>query len=184
MYFFNEDWDLVQMMTAKKVTIKGAQWLLENGAVTVFSKDSSFPLTTNFKNKSIVMNEDSQDLQSAGQTADMMSQSELKHFIAKNRAAGLDTVAYEVDYHAKISFAFDGMVMSLLGLPFSVGKARSGGTILSAGVALALVFAYYVFYSSGITLGQHGTIPPVVAAWAPNIVMVSLAFVLLKRLKR
>ena len=184
MYFFNPDWDLVQMMTARSVSIKGAQWLLENGAVTVFSRESSFPLTTNFKKKSIVMTEDSKDLQSAGQTADMMSQGELKHFIAKNRAAGLDTVAYEVDYYAKISYAFAGLVMSLLGLPFSVGKARSGGTVLSAGVALALVFAYYVFYSSGITLGQHGTIPPLMAAWIPNIVMSGLALVLLKRLKR
>lgn len=184
MYFFNDDWDLVQMLTARNVTIQGAQWALEDGAVTVFSKDSSFPLTSDFKKKNIVMAEDSKDLQSAGQTADMMTQTELKHFIAKNKNAGLDTIAYEVDYHAKVSFAFAGLVMSLLGLPFSVGKARSGGTMLNAGIALALVFAYYVFYSSGVTLGQHGTLPPIVAVWIPNIVMTGLALVLLKRLKR
>ncbi|WII72277.1 LPS export ABC transporter permease LptG [Bdellovibrio sp. 22V] len=184
MYFFNEAWDLVQMITARDVEIKGAQWLLEHGAVTVFSKDSSFPLTSQFKKKNIVMAEDSKDLQSAGQTADMMSQKELKHFIEKNKNAGLDTVAYEVDYHAKISFAFAGLVMCLLGIPFSVGRARSGGTMLNIGICLGLVFAYYVFYSSGITLGQHGTVPPYIAAWAPNIVMSILALVLLKRLKR
>lgn len=184
MYFFNDNWDLVQMITARKVVIQGAQWLLESGAVTVFSKETSFPLTSQFKKKSIIMAEDSKDLQSAGQTADMMSQSELKHFIEKNKEAGLDTVAYEVDYHAKISFAFAGLVMSLLGLPFSVGKARSGGSMLNVGIALALVFAYYVFYSSGITLGQHGTVPPFIAAWTPNIVMSGVALVLLKRLKR
>ncbi|WP_295905062.1 LPS export ABC transporter permease LptG [uncultured Bdellovibrio sp.] len=184
MYFFNDVWDLVQMITAREVHIQGSQWLLENGAVTVFSKDSSFPLTSQFKTKSIVMAEDSKDLQSAGQTADMMSQKELEYFIKKNKDAGLDTVAYEVDYHAKISFAFAGLVMCLLGIPFSVGRARSGGTMLNVGICLALVFAYYVFYSSGITLGQHGTLPPVAAAWAPNIVMSGLALVLLKRLKR
>ncbi len=74
MYFFNDQWDLVQMITAREVLIEGAQWLLSNGAVTVFSKDSSFPLTSQFKNKNIVMAENSKDLQSAGQTADMMSQ--------------------------------------------------------------------------------------------------------------
>ncbi|XGC79909.1 LPS export ABC transporter permease LptG [Bdellovibrio bacteriovorus] len=184
MYFFNEAWDLVQMITARQVNIEGAQWVLEEGAVTIFSKDSSFPLTSQFKRKSIVMAEDSKDLQSAGATANMMSQKELDHFINKNKAAGLDTVAYEVDYHAKISFAFAGLVMCLLGIPFSVGKARSGGTMLNVGICLALVFAYYVFYSSGITLGQHGTVPPVVAAWTPNILMTLVALVLLKRLKR
>lgn len=184
MYFFSDEWDLVQMITARQVIIRGAQWLLENGTVTVFSKDSSFPLTSHFQTKSIVMAEDSKDLQSAGQTADMMSQKELEHFIKKNKEAGLDTVAYEVDYHSKISFAFAGLVMCLLGIPFSVGRARSGGTMLNIGICLALVFAYYVFYSSGITLGQHGTLPPVMAAWVPNIVMIGVGLVLLKRLKR
>ncbi|HEY1078500.1 MAG TPA: LPS export ABC transporter permease LptG [Bdellovibrio sp.] len=184
MYFFDEAWDLVQMMTAREVSIQGAQWSLQNGTVTIFTKDSSFPLTSQFKSKNIVMAEDSKDLQSAGQTADMMSQKELEHFIKKNKDAGLDTVAYEVDYHSKLSFAFAGLVMCLLGIPFSVGKARSGGTMLNVGICLALVFAYYVFYSSGITLGQHGTLPPVMAGWIPNIVMAGLALVLLKRLKR
>lgn len=184
MYFFNDAWDLVQMIAARQVKIEGSQWQLEDGAVTVFSKDSSFPLTSQFKKKSIVMAEDSKDLQSAGATANMMSQKELEHFIDKNKDAGLDTVAYEVDYHAKISFAFAGIVMCLLGIPFSVGKARSGGTMLNVGICLGLVFAYYVFYSSGITLGQHGTVPPVVAAWTPNILMSVVGLVLLKRLKR
>ncbi|MEK2690384.1 LPS export ABC transporter permease LptG [Bdellovibrio sp. GT3] len=184
MYFFSDDWDLVQMITAHDVVINGSQWLLEKGTVTLFTKDSSFPLTTDFKDKSIVMAEDSKDLQSAGQTAEMMSQGELKHFIKKNKDAGLDTVAYEVGYLSKMSFAFAGLVMSLLGLPFSVGRARSGGTMLNLGICLGLVFAYYVFYSSGITLGNQGAVPPVVAAWAPNILMGALALVLLKRLKR
>ncbi len=42
--------------------------------------------------------------------------------------------------------------------------------MLNIGICLALVFAYYVFYSSGITLGAAGAVP-LVAAWTPNIVM-------------
>lgn len=184
MYFFSDDWDLVQMITAREVAMEGPQWSLENGTVTVFSKESSFPLSSQFKVKKMAMAEDSKDLQSAGQTAEMMSHTELRRFIDKNKDAGLDTVAYEVDYHRKFSFAFAGLVMCLLGIPFSVGRARSGGTMLNVGICLGLVFAYYVLYSSGITLGQHGTVPPVAAAWAPNILMAILALVLLKRLKR
>lgn len=184
MYFFSEDWDLVQMISAREVNMSGPQWELENGAVTIFTKDSSFPLTSQFKTKKITMSEDSKDLQSAGQTAEMMSQKELAHFIERNKDAGLDTVAYEVDYHAKFGFALSGLVMCLLGIPFSVGRARGGGTMLNVGICLGLVFAYYVLYSSGLTLGQHGTIPPIVAAWAPNVLMAGLGLVLLKRLKR
>lgn len=184
MYFFSDGWNLIQMLTAKEVELKGRQWELKDGSVTVFSADSSFPLTSQFQSKIVPMGEDSQDLTSTGQTSEMLSQGELAHFIAKNKEAGMDTTRYEVDYHSKFGFAFAGLVMVLLGIPFSVGRARSGGTMLNVGICLGLVFAYWVLYSSGLTLGGHGQLPPIAAAWLPNLTMGGLGLVLLKRLRR
>ncbi len=184
LYSLSESWDLIQMLTANQVTMVGQTWALQDGAVTVFTQDSSFPLTSVFKTKTITMTEDSKDLQSTGQTSDMLSQSELKHFIDRNKEAGLDTIAYEVDYASKYSFAFAGLVMCLLGIPFSVGRARSGGTMINVGICIGLVFIYYILYSSGITLGQHGTLNPLLAAWGPNILMTALALWFLWRSRR
>jgi lipopolysaccharide export system permease protein len=184
LYLFSDAWDLLQMMTAKEVEINGSQWKLIDGSVTLFAADSSFPLTSTFNEKQIAMSEDSKDLTSTGQTSDMLSQSELSRFIEKNREAGLDTVRYEVDYYSKFAFAFAGIVMSLLGIPFSVSRQRSGGTFLNIGICMALVFGYWILYSSSLTLGGHAYFPPVVAAWAPSVIMGSLALYLLKRLKR
>jgi lipopolysaccharide export system permease protein len=127
LYFFNDAWDLIQMMTAEEVDLLGSQWVLNKGSVTLFSEESSFPLTSRFETKTILMGEDAKDLSSSANTADILSLSELSKFIDKNREAGLDTVSYEVAFHSKFGFALAGLVMSLLGLPFSVGKARSGG---------------------------------------------------------
>src|SRR5689334_18324134 len=55
LYFFSEGWELLQMMTASEVDFSGSQWVLKDGSVTVFTSDSSFPLTSNFKTKSIQM---------------------------------------------------------------------------------------------------------------------------------
>jgi lipopolysaccharide export system permease protein len=182
LYYFNESWDLIQMMTAKEVDLKGATWELSDGSVTLFTEDSSFPLTSSFVTKTIVMGEDAKDLSSTGNTAEVLSLSELSEFIRRNKAAGLDTLKYEVDYHSKYGFAFAALVMCLLGIPFSVSKARSGGTMRNIGVCLGLVFVYWIFYSSGLTLGQHGQIPPILAAWAPNLLMGGMAgFVLLRK---
>lgn len=183
LYLFSDDWDLLQMMTADEVEIKGHQWRLFKGSVTLFTAESSFPLTSSFKEKQIVMSEGSQDLTSTGQTSDMLNQSELNRFIQKNREAGLDVVRYEVDYHAKFAFAFAGIVMSLLGIPFSVGRSRSGGTFMNIGICIGLVFSYWVLYSSSLTLGGHSYLPPILAAWLPSLLMGSLALFLLKRLK-
>jgi lipopolysaccharide export system permease protein len=184
LYFFSPTWDLLQMVTADKVELKGSSWNLINGSVTLFSGESNFPLTSQFKTKQISMGEDAQDLQSSGQTSDMLSQKELARFIDRNREAGLDTIRYEVDYHAKYSFAFAGLVMCLLGIPFSVGKARSGGTMMNAGIVILLVFGYWVLYNSSLTLGTHGHLNPVMAGWAPNILMMALAYFFMLRLKR
>ncbi len=184
LYFFNEKWDLIQMLTANNVAMNGSQWLLQNGTVTVFSQDSSFPMNDRFLEKTIVMAEEAQDLRSTGQTSDLLTQNELARFINKNKEAGLDTIKYEVDFHSKFSFALAGLVMSLLALPFCVSKTRGGGMMLNIGICLGLVMVYWIFYSSAQTMGQHGQLLPIIAAWMPNVIMLSLGMTFLLRLKR
>lgn len=184
LYFFNDKWDLIQMLTANSVSMHGSQWVLQNGTVTVFSEDSSFPMNDRFLEKTIVMTEEAQDLRSTGQTSDLLTQKELARFIGKNKEAGLDTIKYEVDFHSKFSFALAGLVMSLLALPFCVGKTRGGGLMLNISICLGLVLVYWIFYSSSQTLGQHGQLKPILAAWMPNVVMLAMGTTFLLRLKR
>lgn len=184
LYYFDPNWDLTQLITAQEVDMKGNLWELKNGLVTLFAAESSFPLTKSFTDKTISMNEDLSDIQSTTNSSDLMSLKELGRFIERNKEAGLETVRYEVDYHAKFGFAFAALVMSMLGIPFSVGRARSGGTFLNLGICLLLAFGYWVAYSSGLTLGQHGLLPPVIAAWGANLLALTLAFFFMRRLRR
>ncbi len=184
LYFFNPNWDLLQMISADAVDMKGSQWHLYDGTVTLFSEDSSFPLTSKFEEKTILMGEDAKDLSSSAKTSDILSLNELAQFIKRNKEAGLDTLRYEVDYQSKYGFAFSAMVMSLLGIPFAVGKARSGGIMLNVGICLGLVALYWTAYSAALTMGNHGQIPPVAAAWAPNVLGLIVSFFLFRRLKR
>lgn len=181
LYYFNERWDLVQMITAEKVKLAERNWNLFNGSVTLFTEESSFPLTSQYKTKTIVMSEDAKDLSSSANTADVLSLEELGAFIKRNKEAGLDTVSYEVDYYSKYSFALAALVMTVLGIPFSVTRARSGGAMMNVGVCLAVVFLYWTFLSSALTLGKHGYLNPIIAAWFPNSVMALFAAVLIRR---
>lgn len=184
LYYFDPNWDLTQLIAANHVDMKGNMWELKDGLVTLFAVESSFPLTRSFKSKTISMNEDLRDIQSTTNSSDQMSMRELNRFIDRNKEAGLDTLNYEVDYHKKFGFAFAALVMSLMGIPFSVGGSRSGGTFKNVGICLALAFLYWVAYSSGLTLGKHGVVPPIVAAWGPNLLTASGAIFFMRRLKR
>lgn len=184
LYSFDENWRLIQMMTAKDVDLLGSVWKLHNGSVTIFTEDSSFPMTSDFKEKTISMGEDAKDLSSTANTSDILSLSELSQYIRKNKDAGLDTVRYEVDYHSKYGFAFAGLVMALLGIPFSVGGARSGGIMANLGICLGLVFIYWVLFSSALTLGYHGSLLPVLSAWVPNVLMFAFSVFMIISRKR
>lgn len=184
LYFFDEHWKLMQLLTAETVKMTGENWILLDGTVSVFEETSSFPLFDRFKEKKITMQQDAQDLSSTGQTSDLLTQNELKQYISKNKDAGLDTTSFEVEYHTKFSFSLAGLVMSLLALPFSVGQTRGGGMVKNIGVCLGLVLGYWIFFSSTQAIGNHGLLPAFFAAWIPNVVMSGVGALFLLRLNK
>lgn len=184
LYFIDDSWRLIQLLTAEKVIMEGQNWKLENGTISVFDDASSFPLFDRFTEKTIQMSEDAHDLRSTGQTSDLLTQAELKQYISRNKDAGLDTTTFEVEYNTKFSFALAGLVMSLLALPFGVGHTRGGGMMRNIGICLGLVLVYWIFFSSSQALGNHGHVAPFIAAWAPNFVMGGVGMFFLLRLNK
>jgi lipopolysaccharide export system permease protein len=149
-------------------------------------------MSEKFQTKTITLDEtptdmngihNSQDLGAVG-VGDVMTVGELRRYIKKNKEAALDTNRYEVAYYSKFAFSFVCFVMAFLGIPFSVAKERSGGFAINVGVCFFLVFVYWTLVSIGLSLGNHGTLSPFLAAWMPNAIMLGVAVHFLLRLKR
>lgn len=184
LYYFDNRWKLVELIRAAKVKMQSEVWELSNGTITLFTKDSSFPLSQTFSNKLVTMDKELADLQATATSSDVMTLSQLGRFIEKNKEAGLETIGYEMDYHGKFGFALASFVLTMLGVPLSVNRQRAGGMFLNIGICLGLAVVYWLSFSSCLTLGRHGMIPPILAAWLPNVGMSAIALVLLNRLKR
>jgi lipopolysaccharide export system permease protein len=183
-YYFDNQWHLVQLINAAQAVFEGSNWNLSDGSVTLFPDENSFPVTQTFKAKSITLDERPNDIQDIDNNSDIMTVAELRRYIKKNKEAALDTTRYEVAYHNKFSFAFVSFVMAFLGIPFSVQKDKSGSFALNVGVCLGFVFIYWTLVSMGLSLGSHGTIPPLAAAWLPNGIMLIVGVFFLLRLKK
>ena len=183
LYYFSPDWRLQQVIAAKKADIQDGAWELLNGTVTLFIDDLSTPLVKNFKSKKIGMTEELSDLQTTSSASDFLSFKELGRYIDKNREAGLDMTNFEVDYHNKLSFPFTILVMALLGVPFVITHQRSGGAAKNVGLILVMTFIFWTAYSSGMSLGKYGYLPPILAAWGPNILVLGMTYFFF-RLKR
>jgi lipopolysaccharide export system permease protein len=107
-----------------------------------------------------------------------MSIGELKKKIKIKKSLGEDCTKYLMDLHMKFSIPFACIVYGLIGIPLGIQPRRSGksyGFILG----ILVVLAYYILLTSAEMLSNKGTLPPVLASWAPNIVLMALAVYLL-----
>lgn len=171
-YYFSPDWKLQQIINAKEALIKNDGWELEDGTITLFVDDFEAPLIKNFESKNISMDEELSDIQTTSSASDFLSFAQLGRYIKKNKEAGLNMTAFEVDYHNKLSFPFTIFVMALIGVPFVITHQRSGGLAKNVGLILLMTFTFWVMHSSAMSLGRHGQVPPLVATWGPNFLMV------------
>ncbi|NBW40162.1 LPS export ABC transporter permease LptG [bacterium] len=107
-----------------------------------------------------------------------MSYRELKEFIQEQERNGLSTTSYLGDLYSKLAFPFINLIVPLLVIPFAVGSSRTKSL---AGAALAAVitgFSYHIIHSLAIALSRAELWPPLLSAWAANIVLSAVGLVL------
>jgi lipopolysaccharide export LptBFGC system permease protein LptF len=71
-----------------------------------------------------------------------------------------------------------GVIMTLLGIPFSFVVARRGA-LYGIGISIVIGIVYWAFLGTFEALGNNAALPPSLAAWAPNLVFGSIGLYLL-----
>jgi LPS export ABC transporter permease LptG len=100
--------------------------------------------------------------------ADLMTYGQLSEYIDRLDASGANVTPQRVALARKIAFPFVTVIMTILAVPFAVSTGRHGA-MYGVGIGIALAIAYIVALSISGALGQGGALPPLLAAWAPNI---------------
>ena len=111
---------------------------------------------------------------------------ELDYWTLKRRIAELDAAGRPADEPRaglahKISGPLSTQLMPLLAALAAVGLARSGQVLLRAVIGMALGFAYFVVDNFSLAMGNAGTYPPMVAAWAPFLLFLLIGETVLIR---
>jgi lipopolysaccharide export system permease protein len=101
--------------------------------------------------------------------------------IAEQRAAGkpVDTLVAAA-WH-KISGPLSTVLMPLLGAVAAFGLARSGRLFVRAVIGMFLGFAFFVADNFMLAMGNFGTVPPLMAAWAPFVLFLLIGEAVLIR---
>jgi lipopolysaccharide export system permease protein len=109
-----------------------------------------------------------------------ISMRELATDIREKKNKNQDVRYAESEFHKKISLPFSALAFAFIGIP--LGLTVRKGSLAGYFYAVLLAAIYYYFIMFGDTAGPMGVIPPSVAMWLPNAVLIVLGMVLVYRL--
>ena len=112
--------------------------------------------------------------------SDEMSYGDLSRYIADVRQSGFPTVQLNVQLERKLAEPVITLVMAILAVPFAVSMGRRGG-LAGIATAIGVAIAYLGIVSLFSSMGYVGTLPPLLAAWSPDLLFgITGAYLLLR----
>ncbi len=168
--------DPVTFQMKRRIFANRAQWLdnektwaLESGWVRDFSdgnvaKFAPFKVTSlpelveppTYFNREVIQ-------------AFQMSWRDLRHYIAGLRLAGFDVSSLTVQWHKKIAYPLIAPISMLLAIPFAIlvgSRGAVGGLALGVGIGIT----YWAIAALLEAMGGIGQLPPMLAAWSPDLI--------------
>jgi len=90
-----------------------------------------------------------------------------------------DRLRLRTEFHKKIAFSLGTFVFVLIGLPTAI-IVKHGELIWSFGISMMMVVVYYVLYIWAGSMAINGILPPEIALWLPNFVLIGLGLFLMR----
>ncbi len=174
-----ENKKLISHMTAQQIqydTISDSKyhWTATNWKVREL-RGLKEHIISGMKKDTLIQIEPTDLIYSKGQQETFTSP-ELKEYIFKqiNRGSG-NVVRYQVEYYKRIASSFASFILTIIGLSLSSRK-RKGGMGMYLGIGLALSFTYIMLQTISATFAINAGLPPLLAAWIPNILFAFIAY--------
>ena len=94
----------------------------------------------------------------------------LQQWIRELGEKGIDATEYLVDLHLKLALPFASTVLAMVAIPISGRVRRHPSMAAIIGLGLAVGAAYWVTFGMASSIGRNSILPPIVAAWAANVI--------------
>ena len=172
---------LRRISTAVRGTWKSGEWWVEQGEVFEVADAGKVNLLFRFDRQRLLLNLSPEQLEKASRRPAEMSSIELLAHINILKAQGANLLPLWVLFHLKLSVPWSAMILAVLGASIGVRTPRRGGSGIGFGLCIIIVFAYYVVMSFSRALGETGNLPPLVAAWLPNVTFLLLGALFVRK---
>jgi lipopolysaccharide export system permease protein len=122
-----------------------------------------------------------EDLRNDEYVKDKLTTPELVEYIRMEELRGTEGLnALKVEWHRRTSTSASVLILTLIGAVIAGRKVRGGsGLHLATGIIIAALFIVSDRFSTVFSV--KGNLPPLLAAWIPNVVFSLVAFYLYKK---
>ncbi|HSB08169.1 MAG TPA: LptF/LptG family permease [Blastocatellia bacterium] len=143
------------------------QWVLESGWERRFEGDKPVAYEP-FDQRRVTLAEHPDYFKKETVGSSSMTLAELRRAISDLSRSGFDVLDLRIALQSKIAFPLTCLVMVIVGLPFSFSVGKRGALYgVAAGMAIGL--AYWGLTGLFEQMGRYEMLPPMLAAWGPNM---------------
>ncbi|HSD51269.1 MAG TPA: LPS export ABC transporter permease LptG, partial [Candidatus Methylomirabilis sp.] len=160
------DFDLLRRVDARAAVWGKEAWTLREGYR--LELDQAPVQIEPFEELVVPLKERPEDFARVARAPEEMSYAQLREYVERLARSGVSVTRYRVDLHAKVAIALASLVMALIGVSFGlrIGKA---GIMAWVGACIPTGLLYWLILGYGFQFGRAGVLPPLVAAWLPNL---------------
>lgn len=183
--YYDDNGNLARRVSAATAQWDGECWHLKSVVEQDYKSDGGMTQPTNRPELSIpAIVEKPADFARLARKPNEMSYSELKQRIdTYERTKFMDTTAMQVELAMKTSLPFASFFFAIIGASFGLTNNRSGAFI-GFGLSMLIIFLYYVLMSVFTALGKSGHLPPLLSAWAQNIIFAFAGFYIVAKINK
>lgn len=151
----------------------GKELIYENGQLVRQPKFDEMRITDYSENPSLMA--------LVGRKANDLSIPEIRRILRETDSKSNPRIAeYEVYYYSILASPFCCLIVVGIAIPFAVAGVRVN-PMVGVSKSIGLFAAYYLLTNVFNMLGASQWLPPVIAAWTPNVLMLAYAIYLCRR---
>ncbi len=176
-----KDKEIAERVTASSAVWQKDRWLLQDCEIRRFDKGKQtyhayYPSTT-----LPLLEVKPEDFVRITKKTLSLTFPELRDYIARLRRMGEPANRETVDLHMKLAFPLTNLIVIFFFIPVATSNTRSKSRGLVFLLGLVVCFLYLIMVRVVQSLGYSGVIPPVWAAWLPNLFFTLLGLAFLRK---
>lgn len=163
-----------RIVFADRAVFQAQQWTLDNARIYQFT-DGSQGVTTSSTTPSlqVQLGENPTEMvkRAANDNPEDMSRAQIADLVRHGQLSAAEIKKYTMVYQEKLATPFACFVFTLLAVPYGIRAIRAGGsTSLGFGLAVLIVFIYYIVSTVFQYVGEAYLPLAAAAAWMPNVI--------------